>query len=580
MAKNLIIGNSGTDINHIDVEGLKLYCFNIDYKELIQNNGSLYIKWLPPLGNYEGMLMYVSKTKISPIDFLSGAEAFPIDCLLEGFREDNFSGFAVPINELVDGVNESIVPEDRNYLVFMMLTDVTISNVMASTEGFIEWDNNALPPTYTLKQIRYLNPNSSNLIIGDSEDIVPNILNPIPIKLPVDVKIGDKFILSEAHSIVSYYRFELKDLNNEIIATKEDVYINENSCIIFTISKIPSGNIVKLSPTVHDTYGGIKWMFNKGTTPLPWENNGIEEIIIGEIRKAVSLSPVFKGEEKAWEKTEKGPNYGVLRGKVDPTMLNSGIFQLVIYDEDGKAIFLQSKDFIKPDSEGYFEFPLNTYILQAQFAGSPGLLEILEMPNTEKVLDMSTLVAGTDNLTTFIAGNNFDTSNVTTMKYMFYPCPKLKTVELGPNFDTSKVTDFSEMFSNAESLETLDLGDKFTTANAKANCMGSMFYFCPNLKTLHLGNNFDCKCQTNNQPVIDSCNSLTNVTGKILNIDFGLYLGGAQDLTPESCMVFINGLVDNPTNWPVIQFDRAAYGRLTPEQIAVATAKGWNVISN
>ena len=51
---------------------------------------------------------------------------------------------------------------------------------------------------------------------------------------------------------------------------------------------------------------------------------------------------------------------------------------------------------------------------------------------------------------------NFDTSDVTDMKSMFYDCKKLRTLRLN-NFNTSNVTDMSYMFLRCNTLKHLDL---------------------------------------------------------------------------------------------------------------------------
>ena len=88
--------------------------------------------------------------------------------------------------------------------------------------------------------------------------------------------------------------------------------------------------------------------------------------------------------------------------------------------------------------------------------------------NTSKVTSMHAMFAncGTEKLTTFSLGNNFNTSNVTDMKYMFEkfggPLTELK---LGSNFSTSKVTNMQGMFSQTgtKSMKKIQLGDKFTS---------------------------------------------------------------------------------------------------------------------
>ena len=100
--------------------------------------------------------------------------------------------------------------------------------------------------------------------------------------------------------------------------------------------------------------------------------------------------------------------------------------------------------------------------------------------------------------------NNFDTSNVTDMSYMFNGTgysSTIFTLDLGSNFDTSKVTNMSNMFSHtgySSTVFTLDLGDKFDTSNVTS--MISMFEgtgYRSTVFTLDLGSNFDTSKVTN-----------------------------------------------------------------------------------
>ena len=53
--------------------------------------------------------------------------------------------------------------------------------------------------------------------------------------------------------------------------------------------------------------------------------------------------------------------------------------------------------------------------------------------------------------------NNFYTTDVTDMSYMFKDCSNLETISFGSNFDTSAVTNITQMFYNCTSLTELDL---------------------------------------------------------------------------------------------------------------------------
>ncbi len=91
--------------------------------------------------------------------------------------------------------------------------------------------------------------------------------------------------------------------------------------------------------------------------------------------------------------------------------------------------------------------------------------------------DCRYLFAGYENAESINFHDCFDTSDVTTMAYMFYNCKKAKQIDVS-GFDTSDVTDMSSMFRSCTSLETVDLSG-FDTSNVNNFVM--MFYGCGNL---------------------------------------------------------------------------------------------------
>ena len=83
-------------------------------------------------------------------------------------------------------------------------------------------------------------------------------------------------------------------------------------------------------------------------------------------------------------------------------------------------------------------------------------------------------------LRTITFGENFDTSNVTRMDYMFRDCRKVGTLDVS-KFNTSNVMTMAYMFTNCYELAALDVGD-FDTS--KVTTMVQMFYGCSKLTQL------------------------------------------------------------------------------------------------
>ena len=115
--------------------------------------------------------------------------------------------------------------------------------------------------------------------------------------------------------------------------------------------------------------------------------------------------------------------------------------------------------------------------------------------NTSLVTDMSYMFSmSAGNCVTYLDLSNFDTSNVTNMKGMFYSGQPvhdtyIESIDLS-SFDTSNVTDMSNMFSGTP-VKNLDLSS-FNTSNVTD--MQAMFYRASQLKKLDLSNFDTSKC--------------------------------------------------------------------------------------
>ena len=110
------------------------------------------------------------------------------------------------------------------------------------------------------------------------------------------------------------------------------------------------------------------------------------------------------------------------------------------------------------------------------------------------------------NLISIDFNNNFNTSNVTNMSWMFFHCSSLTSLDLS-NFNTSNVTTMQSMFESCSSLTNLDLSS-FNTANVTN--MSAMFYYCKSLTNLNLSN-FNTTNVTNMGSMFSSCSSLTSL---------------------------------------------------------------------
>lgn len=126
-----------------------------------------------------------------------------------------------------------------------------------------------------------------------------------------------------------------------------------------------------------------------------------------------------------------------------------------------------------------------------------------------------------------------DTSNVASMQDMFFKCTSLTTV---PMLDASNVSNIRDIFNNCSSLVTLG-----------------------GLKNLGMSY---------------STNWIENVSEATLN------LSDSPLLTHDSLMNVINNLYDiksKGVKTQTLQLGNTNKAKLTAEEIAIATNKGWNV---
>ena len=199
---------------------------------------------------------------------------------------------------------------------------------------------------------------------------------------------------------------------------------------------------------------------------------------------------------------------------------------------------------------------IDTSAVTNMYSMFSGCVELRAIPqlNTSAVTNMNSTFYNCSFLKTI---PQLDTSNVTSMNYMFYFCPSLITI---PQLDTSNVTDTSVMFYNCQSLTTIPQLDLSKVTNVR-----SMFVWCYVLTTLggfqNLGMAYNTTASANNE-------------------NYTLKLSDSSKLTHDSLMNVINNLYDIKTkgcNPQQLILGSKNLAKLTTEEIAIATEKGFNV---
>ena len=191
-----------------------------------------------------------------------------------------------------------------------------------------------------------------------------------------------------------------------------------------------------------------------------------------------------------------------------------------------------------------------------------------------------------------------DISNATSARNMFYSCSNLISI---PQLDTSNVTDMSNMFYNCSNLLSIP-----QLNTSKVTNMSSMFYYCSKLITIP---QLDTSNVTDISYIFQGCSKLVSIplldcskvtsASSILNPSYYgdqvnlTYMGGfknlkvnlniqkAPNLTVQSLMNVINNLYDfranGETTTKTLTLGTTNLNKLTDEQKAVATNKGWSL---
>ena len=201
--------------------------------------------------------------------------------------------------------------------------------------------------------------------------------------------------------------------------------------------------------------------------------------------------------------------------------------------------------------------------------------------NTSNVTNMGLMFAGCESLTTVPLLN---TSNVTEMGGMFSGCHSL--VEI-PTLDTSKGKFLDAMFAGCSSLKQIPLLNTKSCTN-----INGMFEGCTSLETVPI---LDASNVGDISKIFKDCPSLVMLGGlKNLGMDYSsayyihankreytLDLSYSPLLTHDSLMNIINNLYDIKSKGvkpQTLQLGDTNKAKLTAEEIAIATNKGWNVI--
>lgn len=198
--------------------------------------------------------------------------------------------------------------------------------------------------------------------------------------------------------------------------------------------------------------------------------------------------------------------------------------------------------------------------------------------------------------TRIVGLENLDLTNATDLTYMFQNYGK-NTIEFDLHFNKPPVslsgTSIGNMFNYYMNKGSIDLSN-FNISNVTS--MNNLFYYCQNVTSIDISG-FDFSKVINLSNMFVAANSLVNLnfgynlgkgytqkTSNYSNYTVNLY--NTRNLSHDSLMSVINGLYDlnltyNVAGGGTLYRQKLSLGsnmdKLTSEEIAIATNKGWNV---
>ena len=150
-----------------------------------------------------------------------------------------------------------------------------------------------------------------------------------------------------------------------------------------------------------------------------------------------------------------------------------------------------------------------------------------------------------------------NTHNMKRVEYMFYNCNELISI---PQLDFSNARNIGNMFSGCRKLTTIPLLNA-----SKATVVNYAFSYCSNLT---------------NFGGLENIGEAYSTTQSANFIYYTLNLSESRKLTHESLLNVINNLYDIKTkgcNAQKLVLGTSNLAKLTAEEIAIATEKGWTV---
>lgn len=171
--------------------------------------------------------------------------------------------------------------------------------------------------------------------------------------------------------------------------------------------------------------------------------------------------------------------------------------------------------------------------------------KVTKMDFMFNMFDNETQTVTSNKLNNIIFGENWSVENVTNMMQLFAGCYNLTNIDVA-NWDTSNVINMASVFAYCRGLKEIDVSHWNTS---KVQEIGWLFMECNNLEFLDLSN-FDTRNVTNMRCMFQGTTKLKNLdlcsfdTKKVTNM-YAMFYGTTQ---LQNISVGLNWTMDNVTN--------------------------------
>lgn len=166
---------------------------------------------------------------------------------------------------------------------------------------------------------------------------------------------------------------------------------------------------------------------------------------------------------------------------------------------------------------------------------------------------------------------------LTTIASAFAECRSLESIDFS-KVDVSKVTSMNATFTSCNNLKTAIMPTTTPVGSASANLIGSWINYAFLLTDLDLSWLDASKFTASASQIatmLTGCYSMKNLKPPI-NINKNFSVADCTNLTRESVLLIINNLL-NVTTATTLTLGASNCAKLTDDEIAVATGKGWTV---